>query len=53
MNNDLKKHTIIILEQVDWILDDYNKEIKQGLHITSMGGSWMSIIEGFAGVKNN
>jgi len=32
-------------------LDDYNKEIKQGLHITSMGGSWMSIIEGFAGVR--
>ena len=33
-------------------LDDYNKEIKQGLHITSMGGSWMSIIEGFARLKN-
>lgn len=32
-------------------LDDYNKEIKQGLHITSMGGSWMSIVEGFAGVR--
>ena len=32
-------------------LDDYNKEIKQGLHITSMGGSWMSIVEGFAGLK--
>ncbi|MDB4097918.1 family 65 glycosyl hydrolase domain-containing protein [Flavobacteriaceae bacterium] len=36
-------------------LDDYNKEIKQGLHITSMGGSWMSIVEGFAGlsIKND
>ncbi len=32
-------------------LDDYNKEIKQGLHITSMGGSWMSIVEGFAGLR--
>ena len=32
-------------------LDDYNKEIKQGLHITSMGGTWMSIVEGFAGLK--
>ena len=32
-------------------LDDYNSEIKQGLHITSMGGSWMSIVEGFAGLK--
>ena len=32
-------------------LDDYNKEIRQGLHITSMGGSWMSIVEGFAGIR--
>jgi maltose phosphorylase len=32
-------------------LDDYNSEIKQGLHITSMGGSWMSIVEGFAGLN--
>jgi len=32
-------------------LDDYNKEVKQGLHITSMGGAWMSITEGFAGMR--
>ena len=32
-------------------LDDYNKEIDQGLHITSMGGAWMSIVEGFGGMK--
>lgn len=36
-------------------LDDYNKEVKEGLHITSMAGTWMSIVEGFGGmrVKNN
>ena len=32
-------------------LDDYNKEVKEGLHITSMAGTWMSIVEGFAGMR--
>ncbi len=31
-------------------LDDYNKEVEEGLHITSMAGTWMSIVEGFAGM---
>ncbi|MGY6649082.1 family 65 glycosyl hydrolase domain-containing protein [Wenyingzhuangia sp. IMCC45574] len=36
-------------------LDDYNKEVHEGLHITSMAGTWMSIVEGFGGmrIKNN
>jgi maltose phosphorylase len=35
-------------------LDDYNNEVKEGLHITSMAGTWMSVVEGFGGfrVKN-
>ncbi len=32
-------------------LDDYNNEVKEGLHITSMAGTWMSIVEGFAGMR--
>jgi maltose phosphorylase len=32
-------------------LDDYNNEVKEGLHITSMAGTWMSIVEGMAGVR--
>ena len=32
-------------------LDDYNSEIEDGLHITSMAGSWISIVEGFAGMQ--
>jgi maltose phosphorylase len=32
-------------------LDDYNNEVDEGLHITSMAGSWMSIVEGFAGKR--
>ncbi len=32
-------------------LDDYNKEAHEGLHITSMAGTWMSIVEGFGGMR--
>ena len=32
-------------------LDDYNKEVHEGLHITSMAGTWISIVEGFAGMR--
>ena len=32
-------------------LDDYNKEVHEGLHITSMAGTWLSIVEGFAGMR--
>ncbi|GIJ93637.1 glycoside hydrolase family 65 protein [Capnocytophaga stomatis] len=32
-------------------LDDYNKEVHEGLHITSMAGTWMSIVEGFGGLR--
>ncbi|MEO6523941.1 MAG: glycoside hydrolase family 65 protein [Mucilaginibacter sp.] len=36
-------------------LDDYNNDTEDGLHITSMAGTWMSVVEGFAGmhVKND
>jgi maltose phosphorylase len=32
-------------------LDDYNNEVSEGLHITSMGGTWMSMVYGFGGMK--
>ena len=32
-------------------LDDYNNETDQGLHITSMPGSWLAIVRGFAGMQ--
>ncbi len=32
-------------------LDDYNNDTEDGLHITSMAGTWMSIIKGFAGMR--
>ena len=32
-------------------LDDYNNDTQDGLHITSMAGTWMSVVEGFAGMR--
>lgn len=32
-------------------LDDYNTEVEEGLHITSMAGTWMSVVEGFGGMR--
>ncbi len=32
-------------------LDDYNNDTEDGLHITSMAGTWMGIVEGFAGMR--
>ena len=32
-------------------LDDYNNEGDQGLHITSMPGSWLAVVRGFAGFQ--
>ncbi|MBI1183181.1 glycoside hydrolase family 65 protein [bacterium] len=36
-------------------LDDYNNDTKDGCHITSMAGSWLAVVQGFAGmrVRNN
>lgn len=32
-------------------LDNYNNDTQDGLHITSMTGSWLTIVEGFAGMR--
>lgn len=32
-------------------LDDYNHEADEGLHITSMAGTWMSVVYGFGGMR--
>lgn len=32
-------------------LDDYNREVKEGCHITSMAGSWLAIVQGFGGMR--
>ena len=32
-------------------LDDYNQEAHEGLHITSMAGTWMAVVMGFGGLR--
>lgn len=32
-------------------LDDYNKEAEEGLHITSMSGARLAVVQGFAGMQ--
>ncbi|MFI5159613.1 MAG: glycosyl hydrolase family 65 protein, partial [Sphingobacteriales bacterium] len=32
-------------------LDDYNNDTEDGCHITSMAGTWMTVVEGFAGMR--
>jgi maltose phosphorylase len=53
--NDGEKAYEFYLRTARLDLDDYNNDTEDGLHITSMAGTWMSIVEGFAGmrVRNN
>ncbi len=32
-------------------LDDYNNDTEDGCHITSMAGTWLSVVKGFGGMK--
>ena len=32
-------------------IDDYNNDTEDGCHITSMAGTWMSVIKGFGGMR--
>ena len=33
-------------------LDNYNNDTEDGLHITSMSGSWLAIVQGFAAMRS-
>ncbi len=33
-------------------IDDYNHEVHEGCHITSMAGTWLSVVQGFGGMRN-
>ena len=34
-------------------LDDYNRNVHQGLHVTSMAAAWMNVIYGFGGMRSD
>lgn len=48
---DMQKAYSLYLRTARLDLDDYNKEAHEGLHITSMAGTWMSIVYGFGGMR--
>lgn len=48
---DLDKAYRLYLRTARLDLDDYNKEAHEGLHITSMAGTWMSVVQGFGGMR--
>jgi maltose phosphorylase len=45
---DIDKAYELYLRTARLDLDDYNNEVGDGLHITSMAGSWLAVVEGFA-----
>ena len=47
----IEKAYTLFLHSSRMDLDNYNSDTEDGCHITSMGGSWMAIIEGFAGMR--
>ncbi len=51
----LKKAYQLYLRTARLDLDNYNEDTDDGLHITSMAGTWLAIVKGFARmkVKNN
>ena len=51
--NNHKKAYEMYLRTARLDLDDYNHEVHEGLHITSMAGTWLSVVEGFAGIRAN
>lgn len=50
---DLPKAYELYLRASRLDLDDYNKENEEGCHITSMAGSWLSVVEGFGGMRTD
>jgi len=48
---DYKKAHEMYLRTARLDLDDYNNDTEDGLHITSMAGTWLAIVKGFGGMK--
>ncbi len=34
-------------------LDDYNRNTREGLHVTSMAGAWLNMVYGFGGMRSD
>jgi maltose phosphorylase len=51
MIDDKQKAYDLYLRTARLDLDDYNNEVEDGLHITSMAGTWLTIVQGFGGMR--
>jgi maltose phosphorylase len=47
----VKKAYELYLRTARLDLDYYNNEVADGLHITSMAGTWLAVVEGFGGMR--
>ncbi len=48
---DYKKAYEMYLRTARLDLDDYNNDTEDGLHITSMAGTWLAVVKGFGGMQ--
>ena len=48
---DLDKAYELYLRTARLDLDDYNREVREGCHVTSMAGSWLSVVAGLWGMR--
>ena len=48
---DLEKAVEMYLRTARLDLDDYNREVAEGCHVTSMAGSWLSVVAVFGGKR--
>ena len=49
--DDIAKAYELYLRTARLDLDDYNNDVADGLHISSMAGTWLAIVRGFAGLR--
>ncbi|MCO6462247.1 MAG: glycoside hydrolase family 65 protein [Saprospiraceae bacterium] len=48
---DFRKAYEMYLRTARLDLDNYNNDTEDGLHITSMAGTWLAVVKGFGGMK--
>lgn len=48
---DMEKARALYLRTARLDLDDYNREVDEGCHVTSMAGTWLAVVEGFGGMR--
>lgn len=49
----IKKAHDYFIKSARMDLDDINKNVKDGIHAAAMGGTWLTLVYGFAGLRDN